>query len=121
MFRDYGNGDIGDDGAHDIDMARWGLPVGAVGLLGLGMNDVAGLVRLAARVCGIAQFAKLSTILVKVRNELRDGEIRYIASNPVPSAIGVHDPHVAPADGAELKERAHIRIGVVQDCVSNSD
>lgn len=25
IFRDYGNGDIGDDGAHDIDMARWGL------------------------------------------------------------------------------------------------
>lgn len=25
MFRDYGNGDIGDDGIHDIDMARWGL------------------------------------------------------------------------------------------------
>ena len=25
VFRDYGNGDIGDDGAHDIDLARWGL------------------------------------------------------------------------------------------------
>ncbi len=25
LFRDYGNGDIGDDGIHDIDMARWGL------------------------------------------------------------------------------------------------
>lgn len=24
-FRDYGNGDFGDDGAHDLDMARWGL------------------------------------------------------------------------------------------------
>ncbi len=27
VFRDYGNGDIGDDGIHDIDMARWGLGV----------------------------------------------------------------------------------------------
>ncbi len=25
QFREYGNGDIGDDGAHDIDLARWGL------------------------------------------------------------------------------------------------
>ena len=25
LFRDYGNGDIGDDGAHDLDMAAWGL------------------------------------------------------------------------------------------------
>ena len=25
MFRDYGNGEIGDDGIHDIDMAVWGL------------------------------------------------------------------------------------------------
>lgn len=26
-FRDYANGEIGDDGIHDIDMARWGLGV----------------------------------------------------------------------------------------------
>lgn len=25
MFSDYGNGEIGDDGIHDIDMAAWGL------------------------------------------------------------------------------------------------
>jgi predicted dehydrogenase len=25
FFRDYANGDIGNDGVHDIDMARWGL------------------------------------------------------------------------------------------------
>ena len=27
MFRDYANGEIGDDGIHDIDMAVWGLGV----------------------------------------------------------------------------------------------
>jgi predicted dehydrogenase len=27
MFRDYSNGEIGDDGIHDIDMATWGLGV----------------------------------------------------------------------------------------------
>lgn len=27
MFRDYANGDIGDDGVHDLDMATWGLGV----------------------------------------------------------------------------------------------
>jgi predicted dehydrogenase len=27
LFRDYGNGEIGDDGIHDIDMAVWGLGV----------------------------------------------------------------------------------------------
>lgn len=27
LFREYGNGDLGDDGAHDIDMAAWGLGV----------------------------------------------------------------------------------------------
>jgi len=27
MFRAYGNGEIGDDGIHDIDMATWGLGV----------------------------------------------------------------------------------------------
>jgi predicted dehydrogenase len=26
-YRDYGNGDIGDDGVHDLDMAHWGLDV----------------------------------------------------------------------------------------------
>jgi len=29
QFRDYGNGDFGDDGAHDVDMARWALGVDA--------------------------------------------------------------------------------------------
>ena len=27
MFREYGNGDFGDDGAHDLDIAVWGLGV----------------------------------------------------------------------------------------------
>ncbi len=27
LFREYGNGDFGDDGAHDLDMAAWGLGV----------------------------------------------------------------------------------------------
>ena len=27
MFRDDGNGEIGDDGIHDLDMATWGLDV----------------------------------------------------------------------------------------------
>ena len=27
LFRDYSNGDIGDDGAHDLDLARWALGV----------------------------------------------------------------------------------------------
>lgn len=27
VYRDYGNGDIGDDGIHDIDIARWALGV----------------------------------------------------------------------------------------------
>lgn len=27
MFKDYGNGEIGDDGIHDLDMAAWGLGI----------------------------------------------------------------------------------------------
>ncbi|MBM4003424.1 MAG: Gfo/Idh/MocA family oxidoreductase [Planctomycetes bacterium] len=27
MFQDYGNGEIGDDGIHDLDMAAWGLGI----------------------------------------------------------------------------------------------
>lgn len=30
MFRDYANGEIGDDGIHDLDMATWGLGVETV-------------------------------------------------------------------------------------------
>lgn len=30
MFRDYGNGEIGDDGIHDLDMATWGLGIDSV-------------------------------------------------------------------------------------------
>ena len=30
MFRDYANGEIGDDGIHDLDMAAWGLGVKTV-------------------------------------------------------------------------------------------
>ena len=30
MFRDYANGEIGDDGIHDLDMAAWGLGVDTV-------------------------------------------------------------------------------------------
>ena len=30
MYRDYGNGEIGDDGIHDLDMAAWGLDVQGV-------------------------------------------------------------------------------------------
>ena len=30
MFEDYGNGEIGDDGIHDLDMAAWGLGIDTV-------------------------------------------------------------------------------------------
>lgn len=30
MYRDYGNGEIGDDGIHDLDMAAWGLGVNSL-------------------------------------------------------------------------------------------
>jgi predicted dehydrogenase len=30
MFRDYANGEIGDDGIHDIDMAAWGLGINSL-------------------------------------------------------------------------------------------
>jgi predicted dehydrogenase len=30
MFKDYGNGEIGDDGIHDLDMACWGLGVNSL-------------------------------------------------------------------------------------------
>ena len=42
QFREYGNGDFGDDGAHDVDMARWGLGVQThpVRITGHGSNVV---------------------------------------------------------------------------------
>ena len=59
MFRDYGNGEIGDDGIHDLDMAAWGLGIDRMALVALGLNrnlDSQRLGHLGAKDSRSAQF-----------------------------------------------------------------